>query len=833
MQVSANEPGGDVQRRGTLGAMHALGLLDVDGDAVLEAVASLAGRVGRGRCQVWLRGAGGRGDLRPVTGDPAAGPVDEAVVVPIAVEGIEVGEVRGHKVTTTVARHTAAQVAEVLAVRWAAARVDDAGNPLGVVTVDRDLTVIWTSPETDQIGLGADGGPMVGRPVLDYVDAEELGTIAGLLDRGLGGRGRTAVVAVNLVLRDHGPTRFDIWGDNRLADPCVEALTFVLRRAADERGELALLGDQMWVLNRLSRGEPLGEVLHRVTDLIEHRDPRSRACIMELDAVDRVLHPLIAPHLPVPVVGALIGLEVGPDAPAGGGSVHVDIAQYAPNVASDPAYASIAPVLTAHGLHACWSMPIRSIEGEVELGSIDVYRTVVGNPDDADTRVLSLASRLAAIAMDHDTRERALRHQAMHDPLTDLPNRAMFAERLAHAASDGNVGMLFVDLDRFKLVNDTLGHEFGDEVLKVIGRRMAEAVEEPVLVARFGGDEFTVLVPKVDMAAELVAVGHRLLAAISEPFEVRGHRVVLGASAGAALAAEAPDDPQALVRDADTALYHAKDRGRGRVEVFDDRMREADAERMRIEQLLRQAVEHDGIEVHFQPTVRIADGRPVGAEALARCTCPGGEEVGPDRFIPVAQEVGLLPRVFETVLTRACEMTTAWNRGRSDPFVVWVNLSPSQLGSSAVVEQIARVFETSGVDPSHIGFEVTESGILPDPTDASAFLTELRSLGAHLAIDDFGTGYSSLGYLQELPVDTVKLDRSFVVRAGDDHRSRAIVGGIVELARAMGLHSVAEGVETVEQLEVVEALGCEVVQGFVYARPCPPEQLTDWLATRV
>ncbi len=810
--------------------MHALGLFDADADPVFEALVTLAERLGDGRCELWLPGADG---LRPVTGpvaDPDAWITGPSVVEEVVVDDVTVGQVRGDGIDPVAVRRTADLVASTLADRWLAARLDGNGDPVGAVVIGPDLRVLWASDEAFALGLGDDGETLVGAAVVDLVDADDVRSLAPILERGLGGRGRTSVVTTHLRVRRGDPVRFDVWGDNRLADPEVGAITFGVRRADETTGELRLLGDQMWVLNRLSGGQPLGEVLHRVTDMVEHRDPFARVCITELE--DGALHPLIAPHLPIPVVGALIGLEVGPGAPAGGGSVHVDLSQYTANVGADPAYAALAPTLLEHGLKACWSIPIRSFNDGTILGTVDVFRSTVGNPSDADTRVLVLAARLAAIAMDHDMRERALRHQAMHDPLTDLPNRAMFSERLEAAAEDGNVGVLFVDLDRFKLVNDTLGHEFGDEVLQVVGRRMQEAIDEPVTVARFGGDEFTVLVPKVEVAADLVAVGERLLATIAEPFDVRGHRVVLGASIGAVLANGRPDDPQSLVRDADTALYHAKERGRGRIEVFDDRMREADAERVRIEGLMRDAIDHDRVEAHFQPTVRVVDGRVVGAEALARCRTADGDLLPPAQFIPVAEEVGLLSSVFRTVLTQACEMANTCNQARIDPFIVWVNLAATQLGSAVVVDQICRVFEETGVDATRIGFEVTESGIIPDPEDAAEFLGRLKALGAHVAIDDFGTGYSSLGYLQALPVDTVKLDRSFVIRAGDDPRSRAIVRSIVELTKAMDLSCVAEGVETVEQLDVVTELGCTLVQGFVYARPAPADAFLEWMSTR-
>jgi len=835
--VESTSIGSDVAARARLGALHALGVLDVHDDPALEALISLAARLSRGDLQVWLRGpvlplaSGGMNvsELQPVT-STSLDLVDPEGRVTLAVGGIDVGELRSRRVSQRALAQVGVEVEAFLELRNRTARHDSRGRPVGVLAVDATFTVVWASPEIAEMGLGG-GRDLMQEPALSLVPDSDLETASQLISRSARGTGRSSNIAVPLHTAAGETSMFEVWSENRLADADVGLQLLVIRHA-EGRSELALLGDQMYVLNRLSAGEPLGEVLHRVTDLLENRDPSSLACIMEYDPVDDALHPLIAPHLPVPVVGSLIGLRPRPGGPAGSGSFHADVVQMSADVATDPAYADLAPVLTANGIRSCWSIPIRSFTNGEPMGTIDVFRTVAGHPEAAESRVLSLASRLAAIAIDQDTRERELRHQANHDPLTDLANRAMFDSRLTEVAADGNVGVLFLDLDRFKLVNDTLGHEFGDEVLQAVARRLEMAVDDPILVSRFGGDEFTVLVPKVEAVADLVAVGERLLAVLSAPYTVRDHRVVIQGSMGAAMAVDPPEDPRSLVRAADTALYHAKDQGRGRVVVFDDRMLEAGAQRVRIEGVLREALDNDGIVVHFQPTVRLEDGAVLGLEALARCEAPAGGVLPPVLFIPVAEEVGLIPEVFETVLTRACEASKEWNEDRDRPVVVWVNLSPSQLGSVAVVAQISRIMELTGVDPAVIGFEVTESGILPDPEQAAVFLSQLRDLGTRIAIDDFGTGYSSLGYLQSLPVDTVKLDRSFVVRAGDDPRSRAIVGSVVELAKAMSLSCVAEGVETTDQLDVMVELGCPAVQGYVFARPAPVDEVTVWLADR-
>jgi diguanylate cyclase (GGDEF)-like protein len=378
-------------------------------------------------------------------------------------------------------------------------------------------------------------------------------------------------------------------------------------------------------------------------------------------------------------------------------------------------------------------------------------------------------------------------------------------------------------------VNDTLGHDFGDELLCSVSSRLAEQVQEPAVVARFGGDEFTILLPKVESLHEVVEIGEKLLAVVSEPYLVRGQSITIGASAGATFADDPPDDAKSLVRDADAALYHAKDRGRGRVEAFDARLLTAIADRVRVERTLRDALDSKLLRVEYQPVVRLDDGVAIGAEALARCSTVLGHDIPPATFIPVAEEVGLIPRLFEAVLADACRVSELWNRDRAQRLVIWVNLSPSQLGSRDLVDHVREAIAAAGADPANLGFEVTERGILPDPVEAAHRLDELAELGAHLAVDDFGTGHASLGYLQELPFDTVKLDQTFVVRAGDDARSRAIVRAVVELAQAMDLSCVAEGVETSSQLDVVAELGCEVVQGYVFSPPLSADDLTAWL----
>jgi len=826
--------------RAAWASLHILGVLDATRDPAVDALIRMTARAVEAPVSLWFRDGlewrlaaafdddGSAGSAGSAGGDARD---SQSTSAPVTVHGMSIGEVRSTNGDRTQLARTAAEVAEVLTTRWLAARRDDRGNPVGVVVVDEGAVIRWMSPEIAELAAGVSGG-WLGQSVLELVDTSDVEGAGPLVGNVLGSRGRTASVPITLALAPGAPAHFEVQGENRFDDPDVRALSFVIRPARDAENEYTILGDQMWVLNRLSAGRPLDEVLGRVINLLEHVKADGHACVMLVDEDAGILEPVIAPQLPADAIDALRGTRVGADEPAGGATVHYAMPQFTSDIRSARSWGAVRQTLVDHEYLACWSNPIISMRGERALGSIDFYRREVGFPTDAQTRLMVMAVRLAALAIDHDAHEREMRHAATHDPLTALPNRTLFAERLDEAAADGNLGVLFVDLDRFKLVNDTLGHEFGDDLLRAVADRLADAVIAPAMVARFGGDEFTVLLPKVDELDAAVVEAERLLAIVCEPYRIRGQTVSIGASAGAAVASGPDSEPSSLVRDADAALYHAKERGRGRVEAFDERILAVASERVRVERCLRDAIDAGGLEVMFQPSVLVADGSVVGVEALARCRTSTGEVIPPLTFIPVAEECGLISQVFDAVLAESCRVAKLWNDARQTPMIVWVNLSPLQLGSRDLVAQVRRAFDLSGVDPATIGFEVTEQGILSDPAEAADRLASLVALGPHAALDDFGTGYSSLSHLQDLPVDTVKLDRSFVIRAVEDMRSRAIVGGVVRLAEAMGLHCVAEGVETGEQLNAVRSLGCDTVQGFVYCRPRRAADLGSWLATR-
>jgi diguanylate cyclase (GGDEF)-like protein/PAS domain S-box-containing protein len=430
--------------------------------------------------------------------------------------------------------------------------------------------------------------------------------------------------------------------------------------------------------------------------------------------------------------------------------------------------------------------------------------------------------------------EAALVEQAMHDHLTGLPNRALFLDRLNHASAraerrEGLIAVLFLDLDRFKMINDTLGHATGDGVLKEAGRRLTSSLRPSDTVARFGGDEFVVLCEDISGEAEASAIAGRLEESLRAPFLAGEAEIFVSASLGIAVGpgAEGPT----LLRNADTAMYGAKERGRGRNELYDDAMRARARERLEVERDLHRALERGEFRLHYQPEVTVGTGRAVGFEALLRWEHPDRGLLGPDRFLEVAEDTGLIVPIGAWVLGEACRQAVEWGSGSAARSTVWVNVSARELAHPAFLDTVSAALERHGAGEGTIGVEMTESTLMEDAKETVATTSALRDLGIPLSIDDFGTGYSSLSYLKRFPVDTLKVDRSFVDGLGSDDDDRSIVAAVIGLADSLRLDVVAEGVETPEQLDVLQDLGCGFAQGYLIARPSPPDQARHFLPT--
>jgi len=422
------------------------------------------------------------------------------------------------------------------------------------------------------------------------------------------------------------------------------------------------------------------------------------------------------------------------------------------------------------------------------------------------------------------------RYQALHDQLTGMPNRALFLDRLQHALDRASqdqsaCAVLFMDLDDFKVVNDSLGHEAGDELLVNVSQRLQGCLRLGDTAARLGGDEFTLLLENISDVSDAVRVAERITEALASPVELRNQRIFVSTSTGIALAAGANLQPGNLLRDADVAMYAAKKEGKGGYKLFNVSMHTRALRRLSLEDALRRALERQEFEVYYQPKVLVSTGEIVGMEALARWHHPKYGLVGPNEFIPFAEETGLILPIGQWVLGEACRQTRAWQDQFSPipHLVTSVNLSVKQFRQPDLTAMLAATLAETGLDPRYLQLEITESVVVDDIEYAVSLLHDLKSLNVELAIDDFGKGYSSLESLSRFPVDYLKIDRAFVKELGVRDQDAAIAKLVIELAHAVGMKAVGEGVETTEQLALLRELGCDLAQGFYFQEPLPSE----------
>jgi diguanylate cyclase (GGDEF)-like protein/PAS domain S-box-containing protein len=422
--------------------------------------------------------------------------------------------------------------------------------------------------------------------------------------------------------------------------------------------------------------------------------------------------------------------------------------------------------------------------------------------------------------------EDQLAHQAFHDPLTNLPNRVLFRDRVAQALvrakfPDEGIALLFVDLDDFKTVNDSLGHAAGDELLVTVADRLHSCVSVGDTIARFGGDEFALLLSYISDGTAAERAAARINEAFKVPFIIQGREVFVGSSIGIALGTRVEQGADELLRAADVAMYIAKREGKGRYEIFQPSMHTAAVERLEIEAGLRRAIERREFTLHYQPTVKLDTGRMVGVEALVRWQHPERGLIAPADFVPFAEETGLIVPIGRWVLEQACKQARLWHEQYplNEPLTMSVNLSVRQFQEPGLVETVADILRVWRLPPETLILEITESVMMRDSEASTMILRALKRLGVQLAIDDFGTGFSSLGYLQRFPLDVLKIDKSFVDNVTDGPDRSALAGLIVQLARTFKLRAVAEGIENIQQVHELRALGCELGQGFHYGRP--------------
>jgi diguanylate cyclase (GGDEF)-like protein len=555
--------------------------------------------------------------------------------------------------------------------------------------------------------------------------------------------------------------------------------------------------------------------------------PDASGTIRLLDRETGRLESVAAPSLPADHIQRMTELTAVDDIEATLSTTELSIIR---DLEATGPRADITELCRSYGLRGVWSVPIRTPDGSAFLGLLGLYLRAVRDPTAAELALMERTRDLVALVIDRAEHTRQLGYLALHDTLTGLPNRALAQDRLEHALSrlrdDAMVGVLFIDLDRFKHVNDSLGHETGDELLVAVSRRLGATVRRQDTIARFGGDEFVVLCEDLADEHQAEELAERAAEAFAQPFVLEHAEVTVSASIGIAVTGHSSDRATSLLRDADAAMYRAKRRGGARYELFDDAMHTQAVSRLLTERALRQALGRNELRVLFQPQFDLATGDRVAAEALLRWEHPTQGLIAPNDFIKVAEETGVIVPIGEWVLQRVCETARASRTigPHGGALAIATNLSSRQLQRPDFPSMVGRVVRDFGLDPGTVCLEVAEGVLLDDLDTMSEALRALKDLGLRLAIDDFGTGGSSLTYLRRFPFDELKVDGMFVSGLGRSAADDAIVAGTIDMAHALGMVVAAEGVETEEQRVRLRELGCDRAQGYHLA---PPEALAS------
>jgi diguanylate cyclase (GGDEF)-like protein/PAS domain S-box-containing protein len=609
-------------------------------------------------------------------------------------------------------------------------------------------------------------------------------------------------------------------------DPTVRGILVNARDVSDRRHAELLVADQAKILELVARGAPLDQSLDAVVRMIEQWMPGVLGSVAVIDQEPRQLRIVAAPNLPHHLAASLQGMPL-PPAERREGHPEFNVGTLDP--AADDRDASAT--LIGLGFKTYWVAPVSAVdEDRPALGAVVVYRPDEAPATDMERRVLELAANVAAIAIARDRIAARLAHQAMHDALTGLPNRETVLDRLQRITAgpdrDGpGTAVLFLDIDRFKVLNDSVGHDAGDKLLVQMAERLKAALRPGDLVARFGGDEFVMVCERVGGELDAYALATRILEIVREPFTINRSEVVVTASAGIAMVDGR--DPESLLRDADAAMYWAKDRGRARAELFDDELRRRVVARLDIESELRRALDRSELEVHYQPLVSLETSRLVGFEALVRWPHPERGLLTPDQFFDVAEETGLARPIGAWVREEACRQAAKWHveHPRWGRFAIGVNLTSAELRERDLAATIERTVLDTGVDPNLLVLEISERFVADDFAAVRGLLARLKELGIGIALDDFGTGAAALIHLREIPVDSIKIDRAFVSGLGRDPFDDAIVEAIVDLSQRLNLVTVAEGVETAGQVQRLFAAGCGFAQGHWFGPAMPAAEM--------
>jgi diguanylate cyclase (GGDEF)-like protein/PAS domain S-box-containing protein len=621
---------------------------------------------------------------------------------------------------------------------------------------------------------------------------------------------------------------------NLLDDAEVRGIVVTTRNLTELRRTKELLADEARILELIATGAPLDETLPTICRMVE-RHSRGTTGIVVLGHDGR-LRVAAGPNVPEGLTAGINGHR-----PFGLFRIVIDsrTSIVVDDVRTQSSNEALVAGSVAQGAVSGWASPINDIRTDEVMGAICTYFDEPHASATEDLEVSELASHLTAIAFDRSRAHEALEHQAHHDTLTGLPNRTMIMKRLEQmlrqgAASGHDVAVMLLDLDRFKVINDSLGQRAGDALLGMFADRLRGLIRPDDLVGRFSADEFVILLSGDEVEPAVHATANRIEVGLSEPFSLDEGDVFLSASTGVAFSGLDDDTSHRLLEQASAAMVAAKRLGRDRLEVFDQAMRSQARERLQLESDLRVALDQHELVLHYQPKLDLRTDEVVGVEALVRWEHPTRGLILPDEFIPLAEETGLITRVGRWVLEEAVRQAREWvdEIDSLDHFVMAVNFSPRQMGAVDLITNLGRVLLKYQWPPERLSVEVTETILIDDADGSLEVLDQLADLGVRLTIDDFGTGYSSLSYLHRFPVDIVKIDRAFVTELRADGTGSPVAAAIMQMAATLGIITAAEGVETEEQLAGLRVLGCDWAQGFLFSRPVPGDEITALLRSR-
>lgn len=588
------------------------------------------------------------------------------------------------------------------------------------------------------------------------------------------------------------------------------------------------------VMEAMVRERPLTEVLELICEEVERIAPEVVASILEVDE-NGLLHPLAAPSLPLDYQQKLDGVAIGPAVGSCGTAAWRKACVWVDDIASDPLWADFRDLVLPLGFRGCWSAPVLNAQERV-VGTFAFY--FLCPPQDCSMqfyrRLVEACQHLCGLALEREQTRRRIRQLAFYDALTGLPNRSLLQahadQAIANVTREGEcLAVLFIDLDRFKQVNDSLGHSAGDDLLREVAARIQSVLRESDIAGRQAGDEFVVVLPGCN-GNDATLVAERLLQLLAEPFSLSGTSLQVSGSIGIAMYPNDGRDMETLMGRADMAMYQAKSGGRGRFHFYSSEINRLAQERLQMESALRQAIKQGELHLHYQPQIDLASGELYGVEALARWTHPELGEIPPVRFIALAEECGLIVELGHWAVQEACRQLADWRAAGLRVPTVSVNLSSTSFHNLDLPNLLATTLQANALLPEDLTLELTESILLDNNPSTIKVLDEVHRQGIRLSMDDFGTGYSSLSYLRRLPISELKLDRSFVFDLEHDEATRALSSAILGIGRSLQLTVVAEGVENEAQHRLLREQGYPVGQGYLFAKPLPAEELQQWLS---